>query len=209
MNSKTGGIFLAYLTGIKGVLLFELLLVIPLVIIVAWSGTLFYSIAMSIGGFSTIAIASLNTIFEKYFAVMPIKAWAVLLAEYLYFIIFAAVGVAIAILCAIIVGSGLIVSLNLILFVLGYVLSVFGFIAMFWPIIKGWVMFLVLVPIAQMYLVLGTSRVHDIFLAGISATPVAEIDVFGATPIWLVFIAVSLVIFIGSYFVTLKIEGNN
>ena len=209
MNTKTAGIFLAYLVGTRGVLFLELLLVVPIAVIVAWSGTLFYSIAASIVGFAAVAIMSLNTSFEKYFSVMPIKVRAVLLAEYLYFLVFMAVGTVFAIICAILAGGGLIVSLNVILFVFGYVLTLFGFLAMLWPIIKTWVILLLPVPIAQMYLVLGASRVHEIFTAGVSITPVTDTDVFGATPIWLVFIAVSLAIFIGSYFVTVKIEGNN
>jgi len=206
MTTKTACVFLVYLAGVRGALLLELLLVVPLTVIVAWSGALFYGIAMSIVGFAIVSIASLNTSFEKYFSVMPIKAWVVLLTEYLYFLTFIAVGTIIAVICAIIAGGGLIVSLNVILFVLGYVLTMFGFIAMLWPIIKSWVFFLLPVPIAQMYLVLGTSRVYEILTAGVSATPIADTDVFGDTPIWLVFIAVSLIIFVGSYFVSLKIE---
>jgi len=209
MNTKIAGVFLAYLTGIRGALFLELLLVVPIAVIVAWSGTLFYSIAVSIVGFAAVAIMSLNTSFEKYFSVMPIKVWAVLLAEYLYFLVFMAAGVIFAIICAIVAGGGLIVSLNIMLFVLGYALTVFGFLAMFWPIIRMWAFSVLLLPIAQMYLVLGASRVHEIFTAGVSVTPVADTNVFGATPIWLVFIAVSLAIFIGSYFVTVKVEELN
>jgi len=204
----TSGVFRAYLAGTKGALLLELLFVVPLAIFVAWGGSLFFSVAMSIAGFAIISIASLNTCFEKYFSIMPIKAWAALLAEYFFFLVFMAAGTALAIVCVIIAGGNLIFSLNTILFVLGYTVTVFGFVAMFWPIIKTWVIFLTLVPIAQMYLVLGVSRTHDIFSAAVSATPVVETNIFSNTPIWLAFIAVSLVIFVGSYFATLKIERN-
>jgi len=210
MNTKITAIFLVYLAGIRGALLMELLIVIPLAIIVAWSsGALFYSVAMSIGGFAAVAIMSLNTSFEKYFSVMPLKTWAVLFAEYFYFLVFIAVGTVFAVASAFIAGGGLTVSLNIILFVLGYVLTVFGFLAMFWPIIRMWAFSVLLLPIAQMYLVLGISQVHEIFTAGVSLTPIAEMDVFGTTPIWLIFIAVSLVIFVGSYFATLRIEKHH
>ena len=204
-----GGVFRAYLAGTRGALLLELLFTVPLAIFVAWRGSPFFSVVMSIAGFAIVSVASLNTSFEKYFSVMPIKTWAVLLAEYIYFLAFIVAGTILSIICTIIAGNDFISSLNIILFVLGYALTVFGFLAMLWPIIKTWVIFLLPLPIAQMYLVLGTSRVHEIFTAGVSAMPVADTDVFGATPIWLVFIAVSLVVFIGSYFVTVKIEELN
>ena len=202
------GIFRAYLAGTRGAVLAEFIFTVVLVIILAVSGTLFFGITISIAGFTVVCMMSANTCFAKYFAVMPIRPRTIVLAEYVYFLLYMAAGVAMAAVCAIIIGEGFAVSLNIIFFVSGYILTALGFVIPLYPAMKMTWMFLFFVPIVQMYPVLGVSKVHDIFWAAANGTPVAETDIFGSTttPRWLVFIAVSLAVYAGSYFVSVKVR---
>ena len=195
------GIFRAYLAGTKGAVLFELFFTIALVFILAFGGTLFFGIVVAITGLVIVCMMSANTCFAKYFSVMPVKPKIIILAEYLYFLLFMAAGVALAAICAIIIGQGFAVSLNIILFVLGYMLTSIGLLIPLYPMMKATWIFLFLTPILQMYLVLGISRVHEIFAAALTATPVGEVQALASVPRWLVFIAVSLAVYVGSYIV--------
>ena len=203
------GIFRAYLAGTRGAVLFELFFTIALVFMLAFGGVLFFGIVVSIVGLTIVCMMSANTCFSKYFPVMPIKPKTIILAEYLYFLMFMAAGVVLAAICAVIIGEGLIVSINSMLFVLGYMITSIGLLIPLYPKMKNTWIFLFLVPIIQMYLVLGVTKVHDIFLAAVTATPVAEAKFFGSEsgPRWLVFMAVSVAVYVGSYFVTVRVDA--
>jgi len=195
-------VFRAYIAGGRTSLIIGMIFALGISVITAFAGFRFYSLAVPIATVSSMFISGSGTCFAKYFRVMPVRASIKILSDYAYHMILLITGLALAAVVAIIIGDYYLVSFNIILLVLGYALIYQGF---YFPLKYrnphiG--IALIVVPVPVLYLVFGGSNVHGIVSSAVSGIPVTEVDIFSNTAHWLVFMAISLAIYIGSYFAT-------
>jgi len=145
---------------------------------------------------------------DRYLRVMPIRSSTIVLAKYIHILVSLLVGVAaVVVLVLIFHNYERVVRLNFIMLVTGSFLVVVGVaeitllfykrnvLRFIWQYALVWG-----VPIVILYLVLGASTIHDIVRGRVQGIPVTSAEVFTNTGTWIVYIAVSVAVFVASYF---------
>jgi len=175
-------------------------------VLIATSGPSFVAL-FAVMPMGYIVLMGMDMRLERYLHVMPIKPWVIVLARYLHSVTACLIGATMAVSAVFIFGGGCVVLLNFTLLAAGGWLTFSGAVLVFTfsgipkdsvaAVISS---FLILVPFLQLYLVFGPGTINDIIYGRMLGTPITSAYVFTNSARWFVFVAVSIIIYAGSYF---------
>ena len=197
------GIFHSYFWDYKWKILGWMIFFISMAIFQAYIGIVFNGIAFMV-------VMGSAFVFEKpcfsiYWRVMPVKPGTVVLAQYIITAISIVFGAVMAFAIVLVFGrNDFTVYLNSFLFLTGMVITTNSVC----PNYKmRYIMFLpsAITVVVQLYIVFGVSAIHSVVFDVIDGIQIRDSTVFTDTTRWLVFLVISIVAYIISYFVSLAI----
>jgi len=210
------GIFRSYFVDTKLVragriayLLFIILLVLP------FFGEVSFAALFAAVPTGFIVCLGLETRLDRYFRVMPIKASKIILMRYLLNAAMFLMGTSLAVASVLIFSEDPVVRIHFIMLVFGVFLTVQGISnTMGNNFSSNQVLMVVIacllyiIPFLQMYLVFGFSTVNHIISGRMSGIYITQSDAFADTNKFIVYVAVSIAVYIISYFAALRIYKN-
>ena len=197
------GIFHSYFWDVKWKTLGWMVFFMVLAIIQAFMGLVFNSVLFMIAMGSAFVFA--EPCFSKYWRIMPIKPGTVVLAQYTITTIGMVFGTAMAFAIVLIFGrSYFTIYFNSLLFFAGMAITMNSVCPNYkWR----YIMFLpsVIAVVGQLYLVFGVSVMHGIVFDMVDGMQVKDSEIFIDTTRWLIFLVISVIVYIISYHVSLAV----
>jgi len=188
--------------------------VYPVILVAAHiiGGVSFLStIALLAMGF--LMLLNLNYRMRKYFRIMPIRPWVLLLSEYVHVVVCMAVGAVVTISIVLLFSDNVMVKLNFILLLVGMlfimqaVSDAFKHCTLLWHSWLGvaWIMlWIAIVPMALLYAVFGFDIVNDIIVERISGVYITSHEIFTNTTRMAWFCLLGFVVYVVSFFASLR-----
>jgi len=149
---------------------------------------------------------------NRFLRVMPIRARVVVLAQYLHQVVVFVIGVVLCIGYILIVANKDVVVINFALMCLGVWVGFFAVMALcsyssisknrFVSNVVAWLC--LLLPFLQLYLVFGFDTINTIIHDRASGVPITDSHMFTDTGSWVIYLAISLVLYVGSYFLVVE-----
>ena len=209
------GIFCSYLIDTKLALVCKLLFGVVVVFVAVTMESTSGMLPNPVALFATLTIGDILLLgfdarLDKFWRIMPIRQSIIVLSRYLHRLVGLCFGTILAIIVVLINAPGSIVSFNFIAFIFGIFLTQQSLliVAGFLFLNKGSIfanlvgIVLLILPFSKLYLLFEPSAIHGIISNRIAGVPITSGDIFYQTSRWVMFVAISFVIYVISYFVT-------
>jgi len=205
------GIFCSYLADTRLARTGRLAYLLILIFAIISTGTADFISTIALLPMGFMIFLGLESRLDRYLRVMPIKSSTIVLAKYIHILASLLVGVVAALVLVLIFHDyDRAVRLHFIMLVTGAFLMCVGVAEItllfhkrnvwwyIWQFVLIWS-----VPVGMLYIVLGAGTIHDIVRRRMQGVPITSAEVFTNTNTWIVYIAVSVAVFVVSYFAAL------
>lgn len=200
------GIIHSYLVHSKIMILAKIAYIIFLVWWIPFSdGQSFVLASIAIGG-GSVLLMNTSTFGVGYLRIMPVKSWKVVFVPYLYSIVAFVMGLVFAFARILFFGDHGITDINLVLFATGLFMTIYS-VSQIYTYVKS--MFIILLaltaPVLQLVIIFGIPEIYEVVRNWIDGTYLMQSDIFYQTTRWLIFLAISIMLYIASYFVAIVV----